>query len=119
MLFNEWKELFNLAHDDISKQQAIIDRRTSLEKLIGISFSENDEEYTALFALQTAYAMIVKIVAYRILSIVRYKESLIDFETLVDCDSEALRYQLSLLEEGAIFRDYGITNLLEGDFFSW
>ena len=27
MLFNEWKELFNLSHDDISKQQAIIDRR--------------------------------------------------------------------------------------------
>ena len=119
MLFNEWKELFNLAHDDISKQQAIIDRRASLEKLIGVSFSENDEEYTALFALQTAYAIIVKIVAYRILSIVRYKESLIDFETLIDCDSEALRYQLTLLEEGAIFRDYGITNLLEGDFFSW
>ncbi len=119
MLFNEWKELFNLAHDDISKQQAIIDRKNSLERLIGISFLENDEEYTALFALQTAYAMIVKIVAYRILSIVKYKESLIDFETLICCDSEALRYQLSLLEEGAIFRDYGITNLLEGDFFSW
>lgn len=119
MLFNEWKELFNLAHDDVSKQQAIIDRKTSLEKLIGVSFSKNDEEYTALFALQTAYAIIVKIVAYRILSIVRYNESLIDFETLVDCDSEALRYQLALLEEGAIFRDYGITNLLEGDFFSW
>lgn len=119
MLFNEWKELFNLAHDDISKQQAIIDRRSSLEKLIGVSFSENDEEYTALFALQTAYAIIVKIVAYRILSIVRYKESLIDFEALIGCDSEALRYQLSLLEEGAVFRDYGITNLLEGDFFSW
>lgn len=119
MLFNEWKELFNLAHDDISKQQAIIDRKTSLEKLIGITFLENDEEYTALFALQTAYAIIVKIVAYRILSIVRYKESLIDFESLIDCDSESLRYQLFLLEEGAIFRDYGITNLLEGDFFSW
>lgn len=119
MLFNEWKELFNLAHDDISKQQAIIDRRVSLENLIGISFSENDEEYTALFALQTAYAIIVKIVAYRILSIVRYKEALIEFENLINCDSEALRYQLSLLEEGAIFREYGITNLLEGDFFSW
>ncbi|MEE1126403.1 MAG: N-6 DNA methylase [Acutalibacteraceae bacterium] len=119
MLFNEWKELFNLAHDDVSKQQAIIDRKTSLENLIGKTFSKNDEEYTALFALQTAYAIIVKIVAYRILSIVRYNASLIDFETLVDCDSEALRYQLALLEEGAIFRDYGITNLLEGDFFSW
>lgn len=119
MLFNEWKELFNLAHDDISKQQAIIDRRSSLENLIGIKFSENDEEYTALFALQTAYAIIVKIVAYRVLSIVRYKESLIDFESLIECDSEALRCQLALLEEGAVFRNYGITNLLEGDFFSW
>ena len=119
MLFNEWKELFNLAHDDISKQQAIIDRKISLENLIGISFSGNDEEYTALFALQTAYAMIVKIIAYRILSLVRYKESLIDFETLINCDSESLRCQLSLLEEGAIFREYGIINLLEGDFFSW
>ena len=119
MLFNEWKELFNLAHDDISKQQAIIDRRVSLEKLIGISFSGNDEEYAALFALQTAYAIIVKAVAYRILSIVRYKDSLIDFENLSNCDSEALRCQLALLEEGAVFRGYGITNLLEGDFFSW
>lgn len=119
MLFNEWKELFNLAHDDISKQQAIIDRKNSLEKLIGTTFSQIDEEYTALFALQTAYAIIVKIVAYRILSIVRYKESLIDFDNLISCESEALRFQLSLLEEGAVFRDYGITNLLEGDFFSW
>lgn len=30
MLFTEWKELFNLAHDDISKQQAIIDRKNHL-----------------------------------------------------------------------------------------
>lgn len=31
MLFYEWKELFNLAHDDTSKQQAIIDRKKSLD----------------------------------------------------------------------------------------
>ena len=77
MLFNEWKELFNLSHDDISKQQAIIDRRKSMEKLLGTTFSEIDEEYTALFALQTAYVIIVKIIAYRIISIVRYNSSLI------------------------------------------
>lgn len=119
MLFNEWKELFNLSHDDVSKQRAIIDRKVSLERLIGITFSKNDEEYAALFALQTAYAIIVKAVAYRILSIVRYNDSLIDFESLISCDSEALRCQLALLEDGAVFRDYGIINLLEGDFFSW
>lgn len=119
MLFNEWKELFNLSHDDISKQQAIIDRRKSLEELLGTTFKENDEEYTALFALQTAYVIIVKIVAFRIASIVRYNSSIIDFEELVDIDEEALRQHLVSLEEGAIFREYGITNLLEGDFFSW
>lgn len=119
MLFNEWKELFNLSHDDISKQQSIIDRRKSLEDLLQTRFNEVDEEYTALFALQTAYVIIIKVVAYRIVSIVRYKSSLLDFESLVDVDSEALRMKLASLEEGAIFRDYGITNLLEGDFFSW
>lgn len=119
MLFNEWKELFNLSHDDISKQQAIIDRRKSLEKLINTTFLENNEEYLALYALQTAYVIIIKIVAYRILSIVRYKDSLINFENLIDVDSNTLRIQLVSLEEGAIFRNYGITNLLEGDFFSW
>lgn len=119
MLFNEWKELFNLSHDDISKQQAIIDRRNSLERLLNTSFSEIDEEYSALFALQTAYVIIVKIVGYRIASIVRYDKSFIDFESLSSFDNNALRLQLVSLEEGAIFRNYGITNLLEGDFFSW
>lgn len=119
MLFNEWKELFNLPHDDISKQQAIIDRGKSLERLLNISFNEIDEEYMALFALQTAYVIIIKMVAYRIVSIVKYNSSLISFESLIDADSDALRQQLVSLEEGAIFRSYGMTNLLEGDFFSW
>lgn len=122
MLYNEWKELFRLAHDtqsDSSKQQAIINRKQSLESLLEVTLDGNNEEYCALFALQTAYAIIVKIVAYRIVSIVRYKSSFIDFERLVGIESEAMRQHLSSLEEGAVFRDYGITNLLEGDFFSW
>lgn len=122
MLYNEWKELFRLAHDtqsDSSKQQAMINRKQSLESLLEVTLDGNNEEYCALFALQTAYAIIVKIVAYRIVSIVRYKSSFIDFERLVGIESEAMRQHLSSLEEGAVFRDYGITNLLEGDFFSW
>jgi len=119
MLFDEWKELFNLSHDDVSQQQAIIDRKRSLESLLCERFSGNDEEYTALFALQTAYVIIIKIIAYRIISIVRYNASFIDFEVLASTEETALRQQLVTLEDGAIFRGYGITNLLEGDFFSW
>ena len=119
MLFTEWQELFNLAHDDTSKQQAIINRKTALGNLVGEQFSNNDNEYKALFALQTAYAIIIKIIAYRIVSQVRYNSSLVDFETLKSQPSDALRVHLADLEEGAIFRAYGIANLLEGDFFSW
>lgn len=38
MLFIEWKQLFNLAHDDISKQQAIIDRKNHWKNCWVINF---------------------------------------------------------------------------------
>jgi hypothetical protein len=119
MLFTEWKELFNLSHDDISKQQAIIDRRTSLQNLLKTEFDDTDDEYLALFSLQTAYAIIIKVIAFKILSQIRFNKSLISFSETMELDSNSLRYRFENLENGDIFRDYGMTNLLEGDFFSW
>ena len=119
MLYDEWRQLFNLAHDDISKQQAIIDRRRSLEKIFQCNFSKNDDEYKALFCLQTAYAIIVKTIAFKVVSHIRYNRVLLNFGQLTEYDSDSLRRLLEDFENGSIFRDYGITNLLEGDFFSW
>ncbi len=119
MLFNEWKELFRLAHDDKSKQKAIEERRESLEKIVSDKLKTNDEEYLALYALQTTYAIIVKIIAFKVLSQIRFNRSLIDFDKLSFADFNTLRLQMNLLEEGAIFRSLGIGNLLEGDFFAW
>ncbi len=119
MLFTEWKELFNLAHDDISKQQAIINRKKSLEALLDTGLSQKNDEYLAMFALQTAYAIIIKIIAFKVISQIRFHESLIRFDKSMEMESEELRIQFSRLENGAIFREYGMTNLLEGDFFSW
>lgn len=119
MLFTEWKELFNLAHDDISKQQAIIDRKKSLETLLKTDLTDRDDEYLALFALQTAYAIIIKIIAYKLISQIRFDRSLISFEKSLYMSSESLRIQFGRIENGAIFREYHVTNLLEGDFFSW
>lgn len=119
MLFMEWKQLFNLAHDDISKQQAIIDRKKSLEILLDYKFTNRDDEYLALYALQTAYAIIIKTIAFKVISQVRFNASLISFGESINQESDALRMQFSKLEDGAIFREYGMANLLEGDFFSW
>lgn len=119
MLFVEWKELFNLAHDDISKQQAIIDRKNALESLLNCKFDDKDDEYLGLFALQTAYAIIIKVIAFKIISQIRFDKSLINYADSIQLDSEPLRKQFERIENGAIFREYGMTNLLEGDFFSW
>ncbi|MCD4677124.1 MAG: SAM-dependent methyltransferase [Desulfobacula sp.] len=119
MLFQEWKELFRLAHDDKSKQKAIQERKQSLEAVVNQKFSKQDDEYLALYALQTTYAIIVKIIAYKVTSKMRFHKSLIDFSTLSNSESQPLRLQMNELEEGAIFRNLGIGNLLEGDFFSW
>lgn len=119
MLFNEWKELFKLAHDDTSQQQAIINRRQSLENVVQSTFLDNNEEYMALFALQTAYAIIVKSIAYKVLSICRRGTASIDFYDCAEMNSDQLCSRMETLENGEIFRKYNITNLLEGDFFSW
>jgi len=119
MLFHEWKELFRLAHDDKSKQKAIEERRRALEFIVKKKLKNQDDEYLSLYAIQTAYAIIVKIIAYKVISKIRFDASLIEFNLLADADDDSLRIQLNELEEGAIFRNLGIGNLLEGDFFSW
>ncbi|RZK26352.1 MAG: hypothetical protein EOO43_03070, partial [Flavobacterium sp.] len=119
MLFKEWKELFKLAHDDISKQKAIEERKEALAKIIDTPIKSVDEEYLALYALQTTYAIIVKVIAYKVISKIQFKRSLIQFNEFTEVKFETLRKQLDELEQGAIFRDMGIGNLLEGDFFAW
>lgn len=121
MLFSEWQTLFRLAHDDASKQEAIIQRRTALGAALEISIEpgDNQTEYRALYALQTAFAIIVKIVALKVISAVRNDSDLISFEDLAAADNTAIRGKLDRLEAGDVFRDMGFGNLLEGDFFAW
>lgn len=119
MLFEEWKELFKLSHDDESQQEAIIKRRNAISEYFSITIGNADEEYLALFALQTSYAICIKLIAFKVISNISFQEGMLDFDTLRNLNSNQLRATFVDLEDGAIFRDYGILNLLEGDFFSW
>ena len=119
MLFEEWRELFRLAHNDKSKQLAIEERRYALGKSLGIKIKTNAEEYLALYSLQTAYAIIIKIIAYKVTSKIKFKKNIIQFNELAVSNSSVIQKQMEALEDGAVFRSLGITNLLEGDFFSW
>ena len=120
MLFNEWKALFKLAHDDVSKQAAIEERKQALADVmqIEISTADNETEYKALYAIQTAYAIIVKIIAFKTIAHLT-KQDYLNISGLTLGHSEQLRSTLNNLEEGAIFKDLMFKNLLEGDFFAW
>ncbi|WIM40912.1 hypothetical protein PO903_08560 [Paenibacillus sp. PK4536] len=119
MLFEEWKELFKLSHDDESQQEAIIKRRNAISEYFSKMIINADEEYLALFALQTSYAICIKMIAFKVISNISFQEGMLDFDDLRNLSSSHLRTTFFDLEDGAIFREYGILNLLEGDFFSW
>lgn len=121
MLRTEWEQLFRLGHNDKSQQQRIQDREEALEKIIGKKFEQetSDDQYAALFALQTTYAILVKFIAYRIISEVKFKKALKSYHAWLKAEPQILRIFCESLENGDIFKKLGILNLLEGDFFSW
>ncbi|MNM41913.1 N-6 DNA Methylase [compost metagenome] len=122
MLFHEWQAIFRLAHDDQSKQKAIEERRNALADALDISpptKGDNETEYKALYAIQTSYAIIVKVIAFKVLMSIRAGDIPTGFADLAEGSMETLRSHLDRLESGAIFRQEGFGNLLEGDFFAW
>lgn len=100
MLFREWQAIFRLAHDDQSKQQAIDDRRDALAAALNIDIDkgDNETEYKALYAIQTSYAIIVKVIAFKVLASIRANENVLSFSELAESSTESLRSHLDRLE---------------------
>jgi hypothetical protein len=119
MLKSEWEEMFRLSHDDLSQQKRIEERRSALASIFGLGQMTASTEYRTLFALQTAYAIVLKFIAFRVVSDVYLGKMEPEFKSLAGSTASALRMFCSRLEDGEVFRDLGILNLLEGDFFSW
>lgn len=119
MLFEEWQELFKLSHDDTSQQRDLQERREALAAAVDIDIKTNKEEYLALYSLQTTYALIVKLIAFKVVSKIYFNKDMVEFGDLAQAESSVLQMKIQALEDGEIFRTIGINNLLEGDYFSW
>jgi len=120
-LFEQWRMFFSEA---IDYSEAFGGRK--LEPLkkwarrAGITITTSQEAERFFFVLHTYFALLAKFLAW--LTVSRHlgvKIGSPSFETLASADTETLHSQLEKMENGGIFRDYGILNLLEGDFFSW
>lgn len=118
MLHSEWERLFKLASQNENNLKAIKVRNKVLSEYLDCPL-EDFNLAKGLFALQTTYTVIIKLVAYYTISNLFFQKSDLKFQNLLKLDSNELRSFLEYMENGHIFHDLGITNLLEGGFFSW
>lgn len=121
MLFQEWQELFHLSENDSGQNLDIEKRKAALGKIFDRKIEDNEMDYKALFVLQTTYAIIVKLIACKVITKLSTdsQSEILYFSDLSKVDSDKLREFMNDLEEGYTFAIGGIRNLLEGDFFSW
>ncbi len=115
ILFEDWKRLFSQVC------------AYSPEKLKGLEkeYGLKDVDNTALlFAIHTYYALFMKLLAAEITYLFGtgkwLKSYVFEIEDAYMRGLEALKKTLEDLESGGIFkRILGITNFVEGDYFSW
>ena len=119
MLFCEWESLTHLSYDDNGKSSVINVRRKDLSLIFNDDINSSEKEYKALFALQTTYAVIVKLIACKVINILDYGTETRNYSDLTKITPSDLQKFLESLEDGYVYTSSNIINLLEGDFFSW
>lgn len=113
-IFNEWKKHFEkVCGYTIEKPEFDL---SQIEKSYRVESPCNFAKL--LFSIHTYYALIVKLLAFKALHyyVTKQEANLREFTSL---QSDLLKARLKEIENGQIFRYFGIINLLEGDFFSW
>ncbi len=119
MLYSEWKELMHLSVDDNGKSNDKAKRRHDLSEIFECEISDSETEYKALFALQTTYAIIVKLIACKVVDKLNFNTETHEYHDLSNLSYEKARKFFQNMEDGYSYTSMGIRNFLEGDFFSW
>jgi hypothetical protein len=110
MIFSEWQKLFKLA--ETTNKEYLKMRRDALEGYFGIEINE-ENEYICIFVMHTLLSLIVKLLTYSFLG------HLNNWKITKEENISALKNFYERLEKGEIFREMGIINMCQNDFFSW
>lgn len=118
-LFEQWR-LFYSEATDYKEWAERIERKEEFRSFVrGMGL---DPRYTeaprVFFALHTYYALLIKLVAS--LAAARFAGGApTTLARIGGMGGDELRQEFLNLERGGLFREYGIRNFLEGDFFGW
>lgn len=115
--FNQWKILFGeVCGYDVDNPSEKVKK---LAQFYSVPFNKSFKPAELLFAVHSYYAIFMKLLASQIVSR-RESFATSPLRKLVEAsDSNKLKREIMELEQGGIFRHYGITNFLEGDLFAW
>ena len=106
LLYTEWRRIFGQAMGAQSERlRSFLDAQSTSH---GVDYREDVPAY--LFALNTLIAIVAKLAAA--LSLPNASQDLRD-------ESVSIEDRIRLLESGELFRDAGVLNMLDSDFFSW
>jgi methylase of polypeptide subunit release factors len=120
-LFEQWRRFFSEA-TDYREWAERIQSKAEFRKFVSSLWTKEEIRHLdaarVFFVLHTYYALLIKLVAS--LAAARFAgESPSPLTVLAGKDGRELKAALAELERGGLFREYGIRNFLEGDFFGW
>jgi len=117
-VFRQWERFFAVATGVVGTADELKhDAREPLASLVGVPVRELDAA-RALFALQSYFAVVTKLIALLALSL--FVEGVeLRLGELKDLSDEELRDRLQALERGDPFREKNLANALEPDVFGW
>ncbi|MGW7862784.1 Eco57I restriction-modification methylase domain-containing protein [Staphylococcus xylosus] len=114
----EWENLFKLGGHNDNNSNSIKARKKTLSELFG---DYNIDETAALFSLQTTYTIIIKLIAYNVMSEIYFKSNkyTLKFSDILRYENHSFRNAINDIDSGYIFDMVGLKNLIEKDFYSW
>ncbi len=115
MLFEDWKRVFS---------QVCAYSPEKFEKLVeyyNLKERKNIDLEKLMFAIHTYYTILMKLLTSEIVTLFGYGyfSYLKTLEESFYKNQEEMKEELKRLEEGGIFREIGILNFLEADYFAW
>jgi len=118
-LFEQWRLFFSEATDYKEWAESIESKAEFRTFVKGMGLDpQYAEAPKVFFALHTYYALLIKLVAS--LAAARFAGGAsAPLAGLAGKEGDKLKEAFTNLERGGLFREYGIRNFLEGDFFGW
>lgn len=114
-LFEQWSLQFSEVCD--YSKASKVDVRT-FARNFGIN-DERPDSFKVSFCIHTYYATFIKLLALLIVHYYLMPKLGTDLKKAATQSIEELRAYMKKIEEGGLFRELGVSNFLEGDFFSW